>query len=121
MRSTTAHRYLTQSATLPTNQPSSSDEQEPGLEVGSSDLAAYIEGTGFAADLSGPLFRTIRRGTGQLSASLFTISGSMPKIDWLTGSEDENVSAHVPHRLLEAVPSQRTCRTCSSKGTTWIR
>jgi adenine-specific DNA-methyltransferase len=28
----------------------------------------------------------------------------MPKLDWLTRSEDEKVSAHVPYRLLEAVP-----------------
>ncbi len=27
----------------------------------------------------------------------------MPKLDWLTRSEDEKVSAHVPYRLLEAV------------------
>jgi integrase len=30
-------------------------------------LHAYFEGTGIAADLKGPPFRTIRRGTGQLS------------------------------------------------------
>jgi len=30
-------------------------------------LHAYFEGTGIAADLKGPLFRTIRRGTSQLS------------------------------------------------------
>ena len=29
---------------------------------------------------------------------------TMPKLDWLTRSEDEKVSAHVPYRLLEAVP-----------------
>lgn len=28
----------------------------------------------------------------------------MPKLDWLTRSEDEKVSAHVPYRLLEVVP-----------------
>jgi adenine-specific DNA-methyltransferase len=28
----------------------------------------------------------------------------MPKLDWLTRSEDEKVSAYVPYRLLEAVP-----------------
>jgi adenine-specific DNA-methyltransferase len=28
----------------------------------------------------------------------------MPKLDWLTRSEDEKVSVHVPYRLLEAVP-----------------
>jgi 16S rRNA G966 N2-methylase RsmD len=28
----------------------------------------------------------------------------VPKLDWLTRSEDEKVSAHVPYRLLEAVP-----------------
>jgi adenine-specific DNA-methyltransferase len=28
----------------------------------------------------------------------------MPKLDWLTRNEDEKVSAHVPYRLLEAVP-----------------
>jgi adenine-specific DNA-methyltransferase len=28
----------------------------------------------------------------------------MPKLDWLTRSEDEKASAHVPYRLLEAVP-----------------
>jgi adenine-specific DNA-methyltransferase len=28
----------------------------------------------------------------------------MPKLDWLTRSEDEKVSARVPYRLLEAVP-----------------
>ncbi len=28
----------------------------------------------------------------------------MPKLDWLTRSEDEKVAAHVPYRLLEAVP-----------------
>ncbi len=28
----------------------------------------------------------------------------MPKLDWLTRSEDERTSAHVPYRLLEAVP-----------------
>ena len=27
----------------------------------------------------------------------------MPKLDWLTRSEDEKVSTHVPYRLLEAV------------------
>jgi site-specific recombinase XerD len=30
-------------------------------------LHAYLDGTGIAADLKGPLFRTVRRGTGQLS------------------------------------------------------
>jgi len=30
-------------------------------------LHAYLNGTGIAGDLKGPLFRTIRRGTGQLS------------------------------------------------------
>jgi len=30
-------------------------------------LHAYLEGTGIAADAKGPLFRTIQRGTGQLS------------------------------------------------------
>ena len=28
----------------------------------------------------------------------------MPKLDWLTRSEDEKTAAHVPYRLLEAVP-----------------
>src|SRR5208283_3186684 len=28
----------------------------------------------------------------------------MPKLDWLTRSEDEKVSAHVPYRLLEGMP-----------------
>ena len=28
----------------------------------------------------------------------------MPRLDWLTRSEDERVSGHVPYRLLEAVP-----------------
>lgn len=28
----------------------------------------------------------------------------MPKLDWLTRSEDEKAAAHVPYRLLEAVP-----------------
>jgi adenine-specific DNA-methyltransferase len=28
----------------------------------------------------------------------------MPKLDWLTRTEDEKVSSHVPYRLLEAVP-----------------
>lgn len=28
----------------------------------------------------------------------------MPKLDWLTRSDDEKVSAHVPYRLLEAMP-----------------
>jgi len=28
----------------------------------------------------------------------------MSKLDWLTRSEDEKVSAHVPYRLLEALP-----------------
>ncbi|MFM0428450.1 tyrosine-type recombinase/integrase [Paraburkholderia aspalathi] len=32
-------------------------------------LHAYLEGTGIAGDLKGPLFRTIGRGTGQLSAT----------------------------------------------------
>jgi integrase len=32
-------------------------------------LAAYIEGAGLAGDPKGPLFRTIRRGTGQLTQS----------------------------------------------------
>lgn len=35
---------------------------------------------------------------------LFTIRRSMPKLDWLTRSEDEKTAAHVPYRLLEAVP-----------------
>jgi integrase len=30
-------------------------------------LHAYLDGTGIAADLKGPLFRTVRRGTSQLS------------------------------------------------------
>jgi integrase len=30
---------------------------------------AYIDGVGIGGDLNGPLFRTIRRGTGQLSAT----------------------------------------------------
>ncbi|MEA3084377.1 MAG: hypothetical protein QOC89_2074 [Paraburkholderia sp.] len=30
-------------------------------------LHAYLDGSGIADDLKGPLFRTIRRGTGQLS------------------------------------------------------
>jgi integrase len=32
-------------------------------------LHAYLEGTGIAAEPKGPLFRTIARGTGQLSAT----------------------------------------------------
>jgi integrase len=32
-------------------------------------LHAYLEGTGIGSDPKGPLFRTIRRGTGQLSNS----------------------------------------------------
>lgn len=32
-------------------------------------LHAYIDGCGLAGDLKGPLFRTIGRGTGQLSAT----------------------------------------------------
>lgn len=32
-------------------------------------LHAYIDGTGIAADLKGPLFRTVRRGTSQLSGT----------------------------------------------------
>lgn len=32
-------------------------------------LHAYLEGTGIASDAKGPLFRTIARGTGQLSAT----------------------------------------------------
>lgn len=32
-------------------------------------LHAYIEETGIAAELKGPLFRTIARGTGQLSTT----------------------------------------------------
>jgi len=28
----------------------------------------------------------------------------MPKLDWLTRSEDEKLFAHVPYRLLETVP-----------------
>jgi integrase len=30
-------------------------------------LHAYLEGTGVADDIKGPLFRTVRRGTGQFS------------------------------------------------------
>ena len=30
-------------------------------------LHAYLEGTGIADDIKGPLFRTVRRGTGQFS------------------------------------------------------
>ena len=30
-------------------------------------LTAYLDGAGFAADLKGPLFRTIGRGTGELT------------------------------------------------------
>lgn len=33
-------------------------------------LHAYLEGTGIAGDAAGPLFRTIGRGTGQLTRSL---------------------------------------------------
>lgn len=32
--------------------------------------------------------------------------GSMPKLDWLTRSEDEKTAASVPYRLLDAVPEQ---------------
>jgi integrase len=32
-------------------------------------LHAYLDGTGIGGDAKGPLFRTIRRGTGQLSES----------------------------------------------------
>jgi len=32
-------------------------------------LHAYLDGTGIADDTKGPLFRTVRRGTGQLSAT----------------------------------------------------
>ena len=52
----------------------------------------------------GRTFRRISANTGTGGAQLFTINGSMPKLDWLTRSEDEKVSSHVPYRLLEAVP-----------------
>jgi adenine-specific DNA-methyltransferase len=49
----------------------------------------------------------------------------MPKLDWLTRSEDERVSARVPYRLLEAVPEHSygdpQTENRSFRETTWRR